>query len=194
MKKENLLHIFSHMPVLETERLLLRPLRVADTMDMFAYAHDEEVTRYLLWQPHRDAAHTRSYLEYLSGRYRIGMHYEWAVVLKAENRMIGTCGFVSVDCPNNGAEIGYVLNPQYRGQGLVPDAVDRVLRFGFEMLQLHRIEARYMLGNDASRRVMEKVGMRFEGVRRASIFVKGAYRDVGVCAILRPEFRLNKQE
>ena len=194
MKKENILHIFSRMPTLETARLLLRPLRVTDTEDMYAYAKNPEVTRYLLWRPHPDMQYTRSYLEYLAGRYRIGMHYEWAVVLKAENRMIGTCGFVSVDCPNNGAEIGYVLNPQYRGQGLMPEAVDRVLRFGFEMLQLHRIEARYMIGNDASRRVMEKAGMRFEGVRRASIFVKGAYRDVGVCAILRPEFRLNKQE
>lgn len=194
MRKENLLHIFSRMPVLETERLLLRPMRVSDTNDMFDYARREDVTRYLLWNPHKEPAYTRSYLEYLAGRYRIGMHYEWAMVLKAENRMIGTCGFVSVDCSNNAAEIGYVLNPRYRGKGLVPEAVERVLCFGFETLQLHRIEARYMIENAASRRVMEKVGMRFEGVRRASVFVKGSYRDVGVCAILRPEFRLNKQE
>ena len=189
MKKENLLHIFSRMPRLETERLLLRPLRVSDTEDMFAYAKDPSVTRYLLWRPHPNTEHTRAYLEYLGGRYRIGMHYEWAVVLKAESRMIGTCGFVTVDCANNAAEIGYVLNPQYRGQGLMPEAVRRVLRFGFDMLSLHRIEARYMIGNDASRRVMEKVGMQFEGVRRDGIFVKGAYRDVGICAILSSEFR-----
>ncbi|MBQ9801788.1 MAG: GNAT family N-acetyltransferase [Clostridia bacterium] len=189
MKKENLLHIFSHMPRLETERLLLRPMRVSDAADMFAYACDPEVTRYLLWRPHPNIEHTRSYLEYLAGRYRLGMHYEWAVILKEENRMIGTCGFVSIDCTHRKAEIGYVLNPQYRGQGLMPEAVRRVLAFGFDMLSLHRIEARYMVGNDASRHVMEKVGMTFEGVCREAMLVKGAYRDIGVCAILAPEYR-----
>ena len=193
MKKENLLHIFSHMPKLETERLLLRPMRVCDAADMFEYAQNPEVTRYLLWQPHRDIGHTRAYLEYLGGRYRLGMHYEWAVILKSEDRMIGTCGFASVDCPHNKAEIGYVLNPRYRGQGLMPEAVSRVLRFGFDMMGLHRIEARYMIGNDASRRVMDKVGMSFEGVLRDAMLVKGAYRDIGMCAILAQDYKKSQK-
>ena len=188
MKKENLLHLFSHMPKLETDRLILRPMRVSDAPDMFEYARDPEVTRYLLWRPHESISHTRSYLEYLAGRYRIGMHYEWAVILKAEGRMIGTCGFASVDCPNNKAEIGYVLNPRYRGQGLMPEAVLRVMRFGFDMMGLHRIEARYMIGNEASRRVMDKVGMTFEGVQRDAMLVKGAYRDIATCAMLAQAF------
>ena len=188
MKKENILHIFSRMPNLETTRLLLRPLRVSDTEDMYAYAKSPEVTRYLLWQPHPHMQHTRSYLEYLAGRYRIGMHYEWAVILKEENRMIGTCGFVTIDCTNRRAEVGYVLNPDYRGRGIMPEALTRVLRFGFEMLGLHRIEARYMIGNDASLRVMEKVGMRFEGIARDGMLVKGVYRDIGTAAILQNEF------
>ena len=189
MKKENLLHIFSRMPRLGTERLILRPMRVSDAGDMFEYAKNPDVTRYLLWRPHPNIEHTRSYLEYLAGRYRLGMHYEWAVILKEENRMIGTCGFCAVDCANNKGEIGYVLNPQYRGREIMPEAVHRVLRFGFDMMGLHRIEARYMMGNDASRRVMDKVGMQFEGVQREAMLVKGAYRDIGVCAILSNECR-----
>ena len=82
-----------------------------------------------------------------------------------------------------------MLNPRYRGQGLAPEALQRVLQFGFQVLNLHRIEARYMIGNDASRRVMEKVGMKFEGVAREAMLVKGAYRDIATCAILAPEFR-----
>ena len=190
MKKENILHIFSRMPTLETERLLLRPLRVTDTEDMYAYAKDPEVTRYLLWRPHPDMQYTRSYLEYLAGRYRIGMHYEWAVVLKEEKRMIGTCGFVTIDCTHKRAEVGYVLNPAYRGRGIMPEALTRVLQFGFTMLSLHRIEARYMIGNEASLRVMEKVGMQREGVARDGMLVKGAYRDIGTAAILANEFHL----
>lgn len=190
MKKENLLHVFSHMPVLETDRLLLRAMRVTDAEDMYEYAKNAEVTRYLLWHPHNNVGYTRSYLEYLAGRYRVGTCYEWAVILKEENRMIGTCGFSSVDTAHNVAEIGYVLNPAYRGKGLMPEAVRCVMRFGFRILQLHRIEARYMIGNDASRHVMDKVGMTFEGVRREAMLVKGVYRNIGICSILANEFHL----
>ena len=72
MKQETLYNVFSHMPNLETDRLLLRPMRVSDAPDMYAYACREDVTRYLLWNPHPDITHTRRYLEYLAGRYRLG--------------------------------------------------------------------------------------------------------------------------
>ena len=189
MRTENLYQIFSKMPELETPRLFLRAMRVRDTEDMYAYAKDPEVTRYLLWSPHKSPDYTRSYLEYLAGRYRLGQHYEWAMVSKADGHMIGTCGFSRIECPHNAAGIGYVLNPAYWGQGLVAEAAERVLRFGFDVLGLHRVEARYMVGNDASRRVMEKLGMRFEGVRRGSMLVKGVYRDIGICSILVNEYR-----
>jgi ribosomal-protein-alanine N-acetyltransferase len=188
MKKENLFRIFSHMPELETERLRLRAAKVSDAEDMYAYARDPEVTKYLLWRPHPDKDYTRAYLEYLAGRYRIGAHYEWVMISKETGRMIGTCGFAHIDPPNNSAELGYVLNPAYRGQGLVVEAARRVMEFGFSTLSLHRIEARYMAENLPSRRVMEKLGMRFEGIRREAMLVKGLYRDIGVCAILRNEF------
>ena len=188
MKREDLLRIFSHMPHLETPRLLLRPMRVCDTEDMFEYARDPEVTRYLLWRPHVNKDYTRRYLEYLAGRYRLGEHYEWAMIHRESGRMIGTCGFARIDCANDCAELGYVLNPAYRGQGLVVEAATRVLEFGFCELELNRVEARYMVENLPSLRVMEKLGMRFEGVARASLLVKGLYRDIGKCAILKKEF------
>lgn len=189
MKQETLYRIFSHFPPLETDRLYLRALRVSDAADMYDYAKRPEVTRYLLWNPHTDVGYTRRYLEYLAGRYRLGLFYDWALICKKDGRMIGTCGFVRFDCPHNGAEIGYVLNPDYHEQGLMTEAAQRVIRFGFSVLGLHRIEARYMIENAPSRRVMEKLGMTFEGVKRGSMLVKGLYRDIGTCAILTNEFR-----
>ena len=189
MKKETVYNIFSHFPQLETERLLLRAMRVSDAPDMYDYAHRPDVTRYLLWNPHPDVGYTRRYLEYLAGRYRLGQFYDWALIHKADGRMIGTCGFVRFDMPHNAAEIGYVLNPDYRGQGLMPEAAERILQFGFSVLNLHRVEAHFMIENTASRQVMEKLGMTFEGVRREAMLVKGLYRDIGTCAILASEFR-----
>jgi len=87
--------------------------------------------------------------------------------------------------------VGYVLNPAYWGMGIAPEAVRRVIDFGFRELNVHRIEAKYMVENARSRRVMEKVGMTFEGVKRASMYIKGEYRDIGYCAILADEFIRN---
>ena len=194
MKKELVCRMFSHMPQLQTERLILRRMRVSDAEDMYHYARRPEVTRYLLWSPHPDIYHTQDYLRYLATRYAAGTFYDWGVILKQNGRMIGTCGFTTIDCAHDAAEIGYVLNPDYHGMGIATEAVEAVLAFGFDKLLLHRIEARFMEGNDASLRVMEKVGMRFEGWRRESMLVKGSYRTIGYSSILFDEYAKRKAE
>jgi ribosomal-protein-alanine N-acetyltransferase len=103
--------------------------------------------------------------------------------------MIGTCGFTNIYPQHDSAEIGYVINPAYRGKGIAVEAAMRVIDFGFSELGLNRIEAKYIVGNDASRRVMEKLGMSFEGVMRSSMLVKDRYRDIGVFSILKNEFK-----
>ena len=188
MKREALCQIFSHMPAIRTERLLLRPMHVTDAVDMFEYASREEVTEFLLWSPHRTLSYTRDYLRYIEDRYAIGDFYDWAVTLADGGKMIGTCGFTRLDLPHNKGEVGYVLNPDYHNLGYATEAVSAILEFGFDQLCLHRLEARFMQGNDASLRVMEKVGMTFEGFARDAMLVKGKYRTIGTSAILREEF------
>jgi ribosomal-protein-alanine N-acetyltransferase len=188
MKKDLIYRLFSHIPTLETDRLTLRGMRVSDAPHMFEYARRPSVTEYLTWEPHTSEEETREYLTYVGQRYRTGDFYDWAVVDKESGRMIGTCGFTSFNCPSDSAEIGYVLNPAFQGRGLATEAVLRVLAFGFEELKLHRIEAHFIEGNHASRRLMERAGMRFEGFARESMKIKGRYRTIGTCAILRSEF------
>ncbi len=189
MNHDELTRIFRDPPEIETPRLILRRMRKTDSADMYEYARDPAVSEYLLWQPHESEAYTRRYLNYLQTRYRAGDFHDWAVVWRDADKMIGTCGFTSFRLDANSAEIGYVLNRFYWGMGVAPEAVRAVLRFGFLELRLHRIEAHYMIGNDRSRRVMEKVGMTYEGTQRDSLFVKGRYVSVGVCAVLENEFR-----
>lgn len=188
LKKETVYKIFGRIPTIETERLILRKMKPSDSRDMYEYSRLPEVTRYLLWEPHTNPSQTLDYLEYLQTRYRVGDFYDWAVVEKSRGKMIGTCGFTSLDFSNNAAEVGYVLNPAFWGKGLAPEALMRVMRFGFMELNVHRIEAKYMVENARSRRVMEKCGMTFEGVRRSSMYVKGSYRDIGICSILSDEY------
>ena len=188
MKKDMIYRLFSHIPTLETDRLTLRGMRVSDAQDMYEYARRPSVTEYLTWEPHTSMEETRQYLTYVGQRYRTGDFYDWSVVDKETGHMIGTCGFTSFNCPADSAEIGYVLSPVYQGRGLGTEAVRRVLRFGFEELNLHRIEAHFIEGNAASRRLMERVGMTFEGFAREAMKIKGKYRTIGTCAILRGEF------
>ena len=188
MKREEIYRIFSNIPILQTERLTLRRLMVSDTLDMFEYSKNEEVTKYLTWEAHPNSAYTREYLQYLGTHYNIGDFFDWAVVLNGEDKMIGTCGFTRFDYNNNCGEIGYVINPAYRGRGIADEAVDAVMQFGFETLRLNRIEAKFIEGNAPSMRVMEKTGMTFEGYHRASMLIKGDYKTIGVCAILRDEY------
>ena len=188
MKKEIIYRIFSDMPTLETERFLLRKLSLDDTDDMFEYSKQQEVTKYLTWSPHPNKTYTFEYLSYLQNRYKTGDFFDWAVICKESGKMIGTCGFTRFFFADNGAEIGYVINPDYNGKGVATEVVGRIIRFGFENLSLERIEGKYMIENTASRRVMEKNGMVFEGIRRKGMLIKGIYRNIGTCAILREDF------
>ena len=180
--------IFDRSPKIETERLLLRHMKVSDARDMYDYAHRPEVTRYLLWAPHDSLEYTRTYLKQVERCYRQGTFHDFGVILKEDNRFIGTCGFARIDEANATAEAGYVLNPDHWGKGLATEALRAVIALGFEKRGFNRIEARYMVDNHASRRVMEKSGMSFEGIYRQSIFVKDGYEDIGVCAILKQDY------
>jgi ribosomal-protein-alanine N-acetyltransferase len=85
------------------------------------------------------------------------------------------------------AELGYVLSREHRGKGLMPEAVRAVIRFGFGRMELNRIQARCVAENTASARVMEKVGMTYEGTLRESEYIKGAFWDIKIYSILRRE-------
>ncbi len=188
LKKSFVYGVFRDVPTLTTERLTLRRLKTSDSHDMYEYSCDPQVTKYLLWEPHKSHEQTKNYLHYVQKCYRDGRFHDWAVISNYDKKMIGTCGFTTLDFENNCAEIGYVLNPKYWGQGIAAEAVRRVMDFGFMEMNVHRIEAKYIIGNDASRRVMEKCGMTFEGVKRSSMFIKGDYRDIGIYSILYDEY------
>ena len=189
MNKELLTYKFKHMPTLTTERLVLRKMCALDASDMYDYAKRPVVTKYLLWSPHSSAEYSKTFLKFVSKKYRAGQFYDWAVEEKLSGKMIGTCGFTSIDTEHKKGEIGYVINPDFWGRGYATEAASEMLRFGFEVLELNRIECRFMKENEASFKVMKKLDMTFEGYMRDAMYVKGEYRTIGVCSILNEEFR-----
>ena len=192
MKREYIHKIFSKIPTLKTDLLTLRKMTPDDTDDMFEYAKRADVTQYLTWFPHENKGYTLQYLIYLQTRYKSGDFYDWAIVDNKTDKMIGTCGFTRFDFFNNSAEIGYVVNPEFQGQGIASEACREIIKFGFERLGLNRIECRYIPENKASQRVMEKNNMTFEGIRRQAMLIKGEYRDIATCAIIKEEYETIK--
>ena len=184
--------IFKTIPTLHTPRLILRRIMRCDINDIFDYAHNPETSKFLLWYPHETVADTRFYYRNVDKRYKCGEFFDWAVIEKESGRMIGTCGFTSISEMDEKAEIGYVINPRHKGRGYATEAVMRVLEFAFSELSLERVEARYIIGNDRSRSVMDKCYMKFEGIQRHAVKAKGRFFDVGICAVLSKEFPKTK--
>ncbi len=178
---------FSSLPVLRTDRLLLRPVRRQDARDIFAYASDPEVARYVLWEPHRSLSETRAYIGYLRSCYHRGLPGSWAITLQETGLVIGTIGFMWYSAENSSAEIGYSLSRSFWNRGYATEALKAVVSAVFEALPLNRLEAQHDVRNPASGRVMEKCGFRREGTLRQRIRNKGEFVDVVLCAILRSD-------
>ena len=140
MKKNKFAKISSHLPTLEGERIILRKMLFDDACDMYEYSQNPDVPKYLTWYPHPDLEYTKAYLRYVSQRYRTGDCIDWAIVDKKSGKMIGTCGFAKIDYQNDCAEIGYVLNPNFQRRGIAAEAARLVIKFGFEEMELERIE------------------------------------------------------
>ncbi len=181
--------LFANLPRIETERLVLRPLQMKDAKDMYAYARDPEVSRHVLWDAHRSIWETRQFLHFAKGQYRKGLPGSFAMELKESGRMIGTIGFMWVNPDFKSAEVGYSLSRDWWNKGLMTEALQATLRFGFEELKLNRIEAQHETENPASGRVMAHCGMQFEGILRQRVMNKGCFRDVALYAILRSDWQ-----
>lgn len=180
--------VFSDLPMLETDRMLLRKMTLDDAADMYRYASDPEVARYTTWEPHRSIEDSRRFLQLVVDDYEHGDCGSWGVVLKADDRFIGTAGYLWWNRDMARAEIGYSMARDQWGRGLMTEAVSAIIQFGFERMGLNRIEARCDSLNVGSARVMEKCGMVHEGTLREYFKVDGDFRDLQLYAILRREW------
>lgn len=181
--------IYRNLPRLETSRLILRAVTMGDVEDIFAYSSDEEVTHFLRWGPHKGWEETESYIRTVLREYAEGVDGPWGVEYREMGRVIGSVHLMNLSAQHRKAEIGFVLSRPYWNQGLMSEAVARVLKYSFEHIGLHRIEGLPLVENRAGIRVLEKVGMRREGLLRDYLFQKGAFGDCAVYAMLKGEYQ-----
>ncbi len=179
---------FRPVPELRTQRLLLRQFRPEDLDDIWDYASDPRTTVHTIWDTHRSLDDTRAFLASALARQSAGGPPHWAIQELEGTGLIGTCGFVNLAPEHLRGEIGYVLSPKFWGRGYGTEAARAIIAYGFTELGLNRIEARCAAENAASARVLEKAGMRFEGLLRRDIVVRGMPRDARLYAVLRQDW------
>ena len=180
------LKLFINIPTLNTLRLRLRKITLADYLDVHEYSVVPEVSEYLMWRPHTCIAETRNLLKNIERRYKSGEFYDWGI--EFQGHMVGTVGFTSLSVANNTGELGYVLSRRYWGRGIATEAARAVIAFGFEQLRLNRIECRYIKENKSSYRLTQRCHLKYEGCLRDAMIIKGIRRDIAISSILAGEY------
>lgn len=178
---------------LETERLTLRYLQAGDVDDILPYHSDEESIRYIPWDK-RDREFVVDWLA--RAETFIGLTEDvpgllLAMVEKSSGRVIGQLNSSMVDRPNRTANIGYIVHPDFRGQGFVHEALVSLLGHLFETYDLHRIVADIDVRNAPSIRVIERLGFRREATFVENDFLKGEWCSLHLYALMRREWLAN---
>lgn len=181
------LEVFECFPVLETNRFILRKLKQSDAKSIFSYLSREEVIRYYDIDKLTQQQQAVELIESILFRYNIERQLRWGITIKEQNIVIGTCGFHAIEVENFKAEIGYDLHPEYWGKGIMTEVVNKIVEYGFYQMGLNRIEAYYHPLNNASRRVLEKSGFKFEGLLRKRFFKKGEFIDAALSSLIKDE-------
>lgn len=176
-------------PKLETTRLVLRALRMEDADFIFKEWSDPEVTYYMRdEEPLKLREQAEERLRSLQTPDNSAIPMWWKVEIKEGGHLIGTCGYFRWDKQHHRVEVGYDLRPEYWGQGLMPEALQVFIRFGFEEMKLNRIEATTHIENQRSQRVLVKLGFQKEGVLREYYCRDGIYNDQAQFSLLRRDW------
>lgn len=177
---------FNPFPLLETSRMKLHALSVADHAEgMYLLRSNTEAMKYI-GKPLLDSvAEAREIIDLYNRNLRECIGITWGISLKSTPGLIGSIGFHKLDIFNHRAEIGYILLPDYWNKGLMTEAIAKVLDYGFNGMNLHSIEARINPENELSRKILLKHDFVKEGYFKESYYEDRKYLDTEVYSLLR---------
>lgn len=179
---------FDEFPEIETERLLLRKLNLVDAADIQSIRSDEKVMKYMDSERHQNLQFSENFINENLKNYKERKGIFWAVIERYSGRFIGDFAFWKIDKKNSRAEIGYTLKPEFWGQGYMKEAMIGVLKFGFNELNLHSIEANINPDNENSRRLLKKIGFKKEAYFRENYYFNGEFLDSEIYSLLQRDF------
>jgi RimJ/RimL family protein N-acetyltransferase len=180
------------IPTLTTERLLLRPFSMDDAPAVKDLAGEYEIaaTTATIPHPYEDGM-AEAWIGTHQEAFEKGEAVSLAIALRSGGQLLGAIG-LGINQANSLAEMGYWIGKPYWNRGYCTEAAGAVLEYAFSELGLNRVQARHMTKNPASGRVMQKIGMQYEGRLRQQIKRWDAFEDAEMYAILREDYRSRK--
>lgn len=179
---------FSPFPVLETERLRLRKITEQDIESMFAIRSDADSMRYVPRPLAKTREDVTAHIKMINDGIEKNEFINWGITLKNKDEMIGILGFYRIAKEDNRAEVGYMLNKNFYRKGIMQEAIQAALIYGFEEMKLHKTDAVIDPRNTASENVLLKAGFTKEAHFKEHCFFEGEYRDDVHYALLRSEW------
>lgn len=180
-------------PELETPRLILNELSESDSQALLDIFSDENVIKFYDIDVYDSEKQSLELIKFFNQRFADKSGVRWAIRVKSTGKLIGTCGFNSINLKMKSAGIGYELSSKYWGVGYASEAVGKIIQFVFSngqpLGELYRIQGDTMIGNTASDSVLKKLGFKEEGIRRSSGFWKNEFHDLKCFGLIKPEFK-----
>lgn len=179
---------------IETERLLLRRFEYADADSMLRHWIADEKIQSMYAEPvYSTKEEVKGLLDIYIGSYEKADYYRWAVIEKKSGRCIGQIAYFLVDSKNHFAEIEYCIGSEFQRKGYATEAAKAVIKYGFDKINLHKVQICTRTLNKASQRVIEKCGFTYEGTLRDYFYVNGEYIGRLFYSMLRNEYeRMNE--
>jgi ribosomal-protein-alanine N-acetyltransferase len=178
----------AHLPTIVASRVRLRWLTPHDIPALFEIFGDSEVCRYWSRPPLRNQAEARDLHNQIIRYFAERSLFQWGIAGIVDDRVIGTCTLASLTPEHSRAEVGFALARAAWGQGYMAEALPALIRFAFESLNLHRLEADVDPRNLPSIRLLERMGFRREGLLRERYHLNGEIQDALFYGLLRREF------
>ena len=174
-------------PVLRTQRLVLRPIKKEDTSCLYTILSSEKVVIYYGTFPIEKVEIVESIMERYEKDFIEDIGIRWGIALKETDELIGTCGFMNWAKRHKRAQIGYELSENYWGKGYGTEAAEAVVKYGFNAMDLQRIEALIYPENEGSFRLVEKLGFQYEGLLRSYAYFRNKHQDLKLYARIKKE-------
>jgi [ribosomal protein S5]-alanine N-acetyltransferase len=170
---------------LETANLILRKMTDADTDAFFELRSDEYVLAFIQKNKPANKAEISDLIADINKEFDANKAFTFAITKKQDNVLIGTIGFWRIDKQNYRAEIGYALKPQFHRQGIMQEAIEAFIHFGFTQLHLHSIEANILPNNKGSRKLLTNAGFLQEAYFKENYYFDGKFYDSVILSLLK---------
>lgn len=171
-------------PVIETERLILRQLTINDSESMFEIFSSEKVMKYFGMFPYTELYQTMLLINRFNESYELEKGIRWAITLKQNSMLIGTCGYHNISKIHKRGEIGFELHYDYWRKGYITEAVAEIIKFGFSIYNFNRIEALVYPENISSQKTIEKLGFEEEGLLKEYVVFRNVKQDLIMYSLL----------